>query len=162
MCATITILVNLWRTSCEHPNIDMHTNPCANMETHWPVHLKRDTRPTHFEREAGQYGPSVSRPIRSEMRRPRFAGTLRACKCTLSAGRSEREYMTESCPVLVGSCLEVFLTMLEVLAGLDSCIQRSTAITSMTAFNHPPSISDAFPHHTSDIMTNKKPFLPGF
>src|SRR5882762_7487249 len=75
----------------------MHTNPCANMETHWPVHLKRDTRPTHFEREAGQYGPSVSRPIRSEMRRPRFAGTLRACKCTLSAGRSEREYMTESC-----------------------------------------------------------------
>src|SRR5882762_3529046 len=32
------------------------------------------------------------------MRRPRFAGTLRACKCTLSAGRSEREYMTESCP----------------------------------------------------------------
>src|SRR5882762_4408493 len=100
MCATITILVNLWRTSCEHPNIDMHTNPCANMETHWPVHLKRDTRPTHFEREAGQYGPSVSRPIRSEMRRPRFAGTLRACKCTLSAGRSEREYMTESCPKL--------------------------------------------------------------
>src|SRR5882762_2662773 len=77
----------------------MHTNPCANMETHWPVHLKRDTRPTHFEREAGQYGPSVSRPIRSEMRRPRFAGTLRACKCTLSAGRSERECMTESCPL---------------------------------------------------------------
>src|SRR5882762_6414991 len=76
----------------------MHTNPCANMETHWPVHLKRDPRPTHFEREAGPYALSVRRPIRSEMRRPRFAGTLRACKCTLSAGRSEREYMTESCP----------------------------------------------------------------
>src|SRR5882762_11347146 len=67
----------------------MHTNPCANMETHWPVHLKRDPRPTHFEREAGPYALST--------RRPRFAGTLRACKCTLSAGRSEREYMTESC-----------------------------------------------------------------
>src|ERR1700692_4236232 len=71
----------------------MHTNPRANMETHWPGHLKRDTRPTHFEREAGQYGPSVSRPIRSEMRRPRFAGTLGACQCTLSAGRFERGYL---------------------------------------------------------------------
>jgi len=69
-----TNLVNLWWTSCEHQYRYAH-QPCANMETHWPVHLKRDTRPTHFEREAGQYGPSVSRPIRSEMRQPRFAGT---------------------------------------------------------------------------------------
>jgi len=53
------------------------------METCWPVHLKHGTQPTRFE---------CGRPIRSTYHRPRFAGTFRACQCTLPLGRSEREY----------------------------------------------------------------------
>jgi hypothetical protein len=51
--------------------------------------LKRGTQPTRSEHEAGPYAQAYCRP--------RFAGTLGACQCTLWAGRSEREYMTESC-----------------------------------------------------------------
>jgi len=58
----LNYLVNLWRTS----KLDMHTNPCANMKTHWPVHLKRDPRPTHFWTWGWPIRSERASPIRSE------------------------------------------------------------------------------------------------
>jgi hypothetical protein len=73
------------------------------------MHLKRGTQPTCFECEAGPYTLSV--------RRPRFAGTLRACQCTHPAGHSERVYMTESCHLLVTFIIYLISPPLVILPG---------------------------------------------
>jgi len=81
-----TILINLWRTSCKHPNIDMHTTHVL-IETHWPVHLKRTLGHT-LEREA------AIRDVIAYLwdASPRFAGTLGACQCTNIGGASSVQY----------------------------------------------------------------------
>jgi len=94
-CVRQLLFLSIWS---EHPNIDMHTNPCANMETHWPVHLKRDPRPTHFEREAGPYALSVLRPIRSEHPSAEICWHAPSVQMYTIGRTLEREYMTESCP----------------------------------------------------------------
>src|SRR5882762_9420710 len=96
------------------------------METHWPVHLKRGTQPTRSEHEAGPYAQAY--------RRPRFAGTLGACQCTLWAGRSEREYMTESCPITALGAARLFLQNVWKLHGLPRSIVSDRGLQFVAEF----------------------------
>jgi len=58
-----------------------------------------------------------------------------------------------------GSPFEVLVTTFPPDAF---CMQVITSVTSAIAANQLPSWFDTLPHHTSDIMTSKNPFFPGF
>lgn len=59
---------------------------------------------------------------------------------------------------LSGTRPAVFLT--PMIAPAMPRIQSNTFETSTTALSQPSSLFDAFPHHTSDRIMSKKPFLP--